>query len=53
MSKIDELVNSLKISLFPIPAKAGIQSFHMITKVLNSGFHWSNDFQPKIEAFEI
>jgi hypothetical protein len=48
MSKIDELVNSLEIPLLVIPAKAGIQLFQVIIKTLDSGFHRSDDFLPKI-----
>jgi len=44
VTKIDDLVKSLKIRLSVIPAKAGIQSFQIGMNSLDSGFHRSDDF---------
>ena len=44
MLKIDELVISRKTPFFVIPAKAGTQSFQLVTELLDSGFHRSDDF---------
>jgi hypothetical protein len=41
---LDELVKSRKTPFFVIPAKAGIQSFQLVTEFLDSGFHRSDDF---------
>jgi len=41
---IDELVKSRKTPFFVIPAKAGIQFFQLVTELLDSGFHRSDDF---------
>jgi len=41
---IDGLVKSLKLPIFVIPAKAGIQFFQVVTTSLDSGFHRSDDF---------
>ena len=42
--KLDELVKSRKTPFFVIPAKAGIQFFQLVTELLDSGFHRSDDF---------
>jgi len=36
--------NDVLPQIFVIPAKAGIQSFQMLTDGLDSGFHRSDDF---------
>jgi hypothetical protein len=41
--KFDRLVKSLKMPVFVIPAKAGIQYFQPVRN-LDSGFHQSDDF---------
>jgi hypothetical protein len=41
---LDDLVKSLKLPIFVIPAKAGIQFFQVVTTSLDSGFHRSDDF---------
>jgi hypothetical protein len=43
-SNIDELVKSPKIPFFVIPAKAGIQCFHTLTKNLEPVFQRGDDF---------
>jgi hypothetical protein len=40
---IDKLVKSQKSPFSVIPAKAGIQSFQIVTGTLDSGFHRSDD----------
>jgi hypothetical protein len=50
MPEIDDLVKSLKIPFFVIPAEAGIQYFQIFTNSLDSGFHRSDDF---LEAIKI
>jgi len=40
-SIFDDLVKSLKIRFFVIPAKAGIQSFQIVISSLDYGFHLS------------
>jgi hypothetical protein len=40
----DDLVKSLKISFFVIPAEAGIQYFQALINTLDSGFHRRDDF---------
>ena len=42
--KIDGLVKSLGMLFSVIPAKAGIQSSHIVINSLDSGFHRSDDF---------
>jgi hypothetical protein len=42
--KNDGFVKSLKLPIFVIPAKAGIQFFQVVTTSLDSGFHRSDDF---------
>jgi len=42
--KYDDFVKSLKLPIFVIPAKAGIQLFQVVTNSLDSGFHRSDDF---------
>ncbi len=42
--KFDELIKNLKMPLSVIPAEAGIQSFQMIVKALDPGFHRGDDF---------
>jgi len=48
--KIDDLVKSLKIPLFVIPAKAGIQ---LIQAVLDSRFRGSDGFLTFYEIIKI
>ena len=43
-AKFYELVKSRKTPFFVIPAKAGIQFFQLVTELLDSGFHRSDDF---------
>ena len=43
-AKVDGLVKSLKLPIFVIPAKAGIQFLQVVTTSLDSGFHRSDDF---------
>jgi hypothetical protein len=43
-NKIDDLVKSPKSLFFVIPAKAGIQYFHRVTKNLDPVFQRSDDF---------
>jgi hypothetical protein len=47
--KIDHIVKGRKTSFFVIPAKAGIQCFKLVTKSLDSGFHWYDDFYETIK----
>jgi hypothetical protein len=42
--KFDAFVKSRKTPFSVIPAKAGIQFIHRLTKHLDSGFHRSDDF---------
>jgi len=42
--KFDDLVKTLKMPNFVIPAKAGIQYFQTLINTLDSGFHRSDDF---------
>jgi hypothetical protein len=44
ITKAEDLVKSLKLPIFVIPAKAGIQFFQVVTTSLDSGFHRSDDF---------
>ena len=44
MIKIDEPVKSRKQPFFVIPAKAGIQSFQQLTKILDPVFQRGDDF---------
>jgi hypothetical protein len=46
-TNIDDLVKSLKLPIFVIPAKAGIQYFQRLINTLDSGFHRSDDFLRK------
>jgi hypothetical protein len=41
---LDGPVKSRKTPFFVIPAKAGIQFFQLVTELLDSGFHRSDDF---------
>ena len=41
----DGFVKSQETPLSVIPAKAGIQSFQIVTEALDSGLHRSDDFQ--------
>jgi hypothetical protein len=43
-TNIDDLVKSLKLPLFVIPAKTGSQYFQLLINTLDSGFHRSDDF---------
>jgi len=43
-NKKDDLVKSLKMRFFVIPAKAGILYFQKLINTLDSGFHRSDDF---------
>jgi len=43
-SNNDGLVRSPGMAFSVIPAKAGIQSFQIVTNYLDSGFHRSDDF---------
>ena len=40
----DGFVKSQEFAFSVIPAKAGIQSFQLVTECLDSGFHRSDDF---------
>jgi len=42
--RLDELVKSRKIPFFVIPAKTGSLFFQLVTELLDSGFHRSDDF---------
>ena len=42
--KVDDLVKSPKSLFFVIPAKAGIQYFHRVTKNLDPVFQRGDDF---------
>jgi hypothetical protein len=44
LSKVDDLVKSLKRRISVIPAKAGIQLFQILKNSLDSGFHRRDDF---------
>jgi len=41
---MDDLVRSLKLPIFVIPAKAGMTFFQVVTTSLESGFQRSDDF---------
>jgi len=41
---VDALVKSRKSTTDVIPAKAGIQKYHMVTKALDPGFRRGDDF---------
>jgi hypothetical protein len=40
----EKMVKGQKMPLPVIPAKAGIQVIRRVTKYLDSGFYWSDDF---------
>ena len=40
----DVLVKSMKKHFFVIPVETGIQSFQIVTYVLDSRFRWNDDF---------
>jgi SRSO17 transposase len=44
LDNLDDFVKTLKMQLFVIPAKAGIQQFQKVKNTLDSGFHRSDDF---------
>ena len=46
MPKVDGLARTPKSPFSVIPAKAGIQFIHRLTKHLDSGFHRDDDFLP-------
>ena len=43
-ANFDAFVKSQEFAFSVIPAKAGIQSFQLVTECLDSGFHRSDDF---------
>ena len=44
VTSFDAFVKSQEFAFSVIPAKAGIQSFQLVTECLDSGFHRSDDF---------
>ena len=52
-SRIDAFVKSQEFAFSVIPAKAGIQSFQLVTECLDSGFHRSDVFKRFSTFYEI